>query len=216
MKKILKFGVLFFVLATSVVGASVYAAVTTLSDTASVSAKSITAVSATSRTTNPVTSQATSQVIGTNVQTIKADNVSEGTFGANTGGGNYVFSGGVSAYNFDAKGGMTLGTQGLPTSIAFTYADNAPAIRVEAGSFKFIKSSLYLFDNNVQTTGSVRANDYIAGNGSLGVNKTVTVKGSNNQNCSLTFSDGLLTATTCPATNNTVNTTTNTTRPARK
>ena len=192
MKKILRLGVLFFVSAALVVGASVYAAVTGLND-ATTATKKVT-------TANAVATTATT------LQVIKADNVSEGIFGANTGGGNYVFSGGVSAYNFDAQGGLTLGTQGLPASIAFTYADNAPAIRVEAGLFKFIKSSQDWFDNNVQTTGSLRANDYIAGNGSLGINKTISVKGSNNQNCSLTFSDGLLTATTCPATSATINT----------
>jgi hypothetical protein len=198
-------------------------------------------------------------------QPVLASNVAEGTFGANTGGGNYVFPGGVAAYNFDArggmtlgteglptsiaftyadsapiirvetgafkflrggqyifdnniittgsvsangavaaynfdaKGGMTLGTEGLPTSIAFTYADSAPTIRVESGAFKFIKGGSYIFDNNVRTVGSIKANDYIAGNGSQGITRKVSVKGSNNQNCSLTFIDGLLTATTCPA-----------------
>jgi len=46
--------------------------------------------------------------------------------------------------------------------------------------------------------GTVRAVDYYSGDGSQGLTNTVTVKGSDGNNCVLTFKDGLLTAETCP------------------
>gem|GEM_PF-2520184 len=274
-KTFLKLGIMVaavFALAAGVsaLAAGVSALTVTRSDSAATSVKNAVSTSVASQTspTSP-TSQTSNKAAQTNqvlaAQTILANNVAEGTFGANTGGGNYIFPGGVAAYNFDAKGGMTLGieglptsiaftyadsapvirveagafkflrggqyifdnniittgsisangavaaynfdakggmtlgTEGLPTEIAFTYADSAPVIRVEAGAFKFLRGGSYIFDNNVKTVGSIKANDYFAGNGSQGLSRKVSVKGSNNQNCSLTFTDGLLTATTCPA-----------------
>lgn len=199
----LKLGVIVFAIfalaaGVSVLAAGVSALTVTKSDSAGTFVKSTVSASATNQTSQ--TSNKATQVnqVSQTAQIVLANNVAEGTFGANTGGGNYIFPGGVAAYNFDAKGGITLGTEGLPTEIAFTYADSAPAIRAEAGAIKFIRGGNYIFDNNVKTVGSIKANDYFAGNGSQGISRKVSVKGSNSQNCSLTFTDGLLTATTCP------------------
>jgi hypothetical protein len=97
----------------------------------------------------------------------------------------------------DVDEGITLGAAGLPAGIAFTYADKAPLIRAGDGLLKFLNTKYY-FDNNLQVSGILQATDYKAGNGSLGLTKIYSVKGSNNQNCNLTFTDGLLTASTCP------------------
>jgi len=57
-------------------------------------------------------------------------------------------------------------------------------------------------DATLRVNGSVKANYFIAYNGQYGVTKTVKVKGNNNQNCNLNFTNGLLTSTSCPTNDN--------------
>lgn len=57
-------------------------------------------------------------------------------------------------------------------------------------------------DANLRVNGTLKANYYIAYDGQYGLTKTVMVKGSNNQNCNLNFTNGLLTSTNCPTNGN--------------
>jgi len=54
----------------------------------------------------------------------------------------------------------------------------------------------------LDVNGTLKANYYVAYNGQYGLTKTVKVKGNNNQNCDLNFTNGLLTATNCPTNGN--------------
>lgn len=50
----------------------------------------------------------------------------------------------------------------------------------------------------LDVNGTIKGTDYRSGDGSRGLTRNVTVKGSDGNNCILTFKDGLLTAETCP------------------
>lgn len=50
----------------------------------------------------------------------------------------------------------------------------------------------------LDVNGAIKGVDYYSGDGSQGLTRGVVVKGSDGNNCTLTFKDGLLTAETCP------------------
>jgi hypothetical protein len=52
--------------------------------------------------------------------------------------------------------------------------------------------------SRLQAVYEIQAADYFAGDGSQGLTVDVVVKGSDGNNCTLTYKDGLLTAETCP------------------
>jgi len=52
-------------------------------------------------------------------------------------------------------------------------------------------------DATLRVNGSIKANSYYAANGNVGLSNTYNLKASNGQNCAMTFSNGLLTASTC-------------------
>jgi hypothetical protein len=133
---------------------------------------------------------------------IFAEDVSAGTFGLNTGGGNYIFPGSVSMV-----GGLNAGDIITNSSLSFA---RGPMIKpsVNAG-LQFQYADSYYFDNNVgigianptvklQVNGALKANYYIAYNGKYGITNSYAVKAANGGNCIMDFTNGLLTSTDCP------------------
>jgi hypothetical protein len=50
----------------------------------------------------------------------------------------------------------------------------------------------------LEVNGTFQADDIYSGDGSQGLTQDIVVKGSDGNDCTLTFKDGLLTAETCP------------------
>jgi len=124
---------------------------------------------------------------------ILAENIKAGIFGNNTGGGTFSFPG-----NLVINGRQLSFGRGM-------------AIRAEDSQMSFNYGSAYLFDNNVgigtvnpgyklEVNGAIKANGYYSANGKIGLSNTYNLKASNGQNCTMTFSNGLMTASNCPAT----------------
>lgn len=53
-------------------------------------------------------------------------------------------------------------------------------------------------DATLRVNGSMKANNYYSANGNVGISNTVKLRSTYNQPCTMTFENGLLTATTCP------------------
>lgn len=92
------------------------------------------------------------------------------------------------------------------TSIQF---GNGAYMQQEPSAFKFGGSSRFWFqglvgintanpDTTLHVNGSLKANSYYAANGSVGISNVYHLKANTGQNCTMTFSNGLLTASTCP------------------
>lgn len=61
-----------------------------------------------------------------------------------------------------------------------------------------IKTTGINWTANVYLKGDFRADNYFSGDNTQGGSVTITVKGSDSNNCDLTFKDGLLVSDTCP------------------
>lgn len=194
MKTSLKVGLVFFCLAVLLLAVQVFAAVN-LGSSQTASVKSTT----------------TSLIMASNTPSgtsVAAENVLPGSFGANAAGSykDYSFPAHlVVGSTLSAGGGVTV-SQNLPSVLSFL-PDRGPVLRAESNILKFIGGNIYYFDskvgiktNNPQATldvnGSVNATDYY-GDGNRGLTASYTVKNNSGQNCILSFTDGLLTASTC-------------------
>ena len=80
------------------------------------------------------------------------------------------------------------------------YCYNEPAgdatlvLKNNAGTSRVVLKSV----GASSVAGSLQAADFYSGDGSQGLTQDVTVKGSDGNNCVLSFKDGLLTGETCP------------------
>jgi len=141
---------------------------------------------------------------------ILAENIKPGFFGENVFGNykDYFFPSRLTVNNSLMVGGGITVSQSLPSVLSFL-PDRGPVLRADHNVLKFLDGEKYYFDNNVgiKTTnptatfhvnGTLKAGNYIASNGQYGLTKAYSLKGSNNQNCSMIFTNGLLTGSTCP------------------
>jgi len=53
-------------------------------------------------------------------------------------------------------------------------------------------------DATLRVNGSIKANNYYAVNGKVGLSKSYSLKAFNGKSCTMTFSNGLLTSSSCP------------------
>lgn len=124
-----------------------------------------------------------------------------GTLGLNTlapGAWLEVISAGGGAPVFSGK---AYGPQTVDIMRIYDGADNKLLVMDANGNVGINKASPTReldVDGNVLISGELLANDYFSGDGSQGLTVSITVKGSDSNDCILTFKDGLLTAETCP------------------
>ena len=200
MKTSLKWGSVFFVLTIFLLGLEAVAIVSLKNVEAATSADAV--------KTATVSKNAVASTVRST--SISAEDVMPGIFGANIASDykNYFFPAQLTIGSaLIVNGGITV-SRNLPSELRFL-PDRGPVLRTESNILKFIDGNTYYFDNKigVKTTnpqatldvnGSIRAVDYYA-NGNRGLSASYSLKGSNGQNCSQTFTDGLLTASTCPS-----------------
>lgn len=87
--------------------------------------------------------------------------------------------------------------------------DRGPVLQLGDNMLRFIDGNTYYFDDKVgintqnpdatlRVNGTLKANYYIAYNGKYGITNSYNVKSPNGGNCTMSFTNGLLTSSSCP------------------